>query len=148
VENAARQRAEPVATEPLDVAREVIGAFNETGWDDPDPVLRYLHDDVVWLTAEGSVESPEYIGHDGVRRYFAMVADALADFRAIPEDFIDLGEGTVVAFVRLQGTGRGSGFPFEREGIAYVFSVREGKVARCRWFEDRQQALDWARAVG
>jgi uncharacterized protein len=131
-----------VSEQTVAVARDALEAFNRGGLERVEEILGHIHEDVVWMTAETSVEADAFHGHDGVRSWFAMVADAFSEFRVVPEEFHDLGD-TAVAFVRIVGTGRGSGFPFERE-IAQVFTVRDGKIVRYRWFEDRERALDWA----
>jgi ketosteroid isomerase-like protein len=78
--------------------------------------------------------------HD--RRTLAMVREVYPDFRVDPERFVDAGDDVVVI-----GTARGtaaSGVEAQwRQG--YVWTVREGKAIRFRWFNRPEEALE---AVG
>lgn len=84
-----------------------------------------------------------YIGHRGMREYFAMLAEAWSDVRTEPEDFIDAGESVVVP-VRVVNTGRSSGLAVEARA-AWVAEIRKGEVARMTVYQSRADALE---AVG
>jgi ketosteroid isomerase-like protein len=59
-----------------------------------------------------------------------------------PERFID-GGGDVVVIARITGKGKGSGLDIDwRQG--YVWTVRDGKAVRFRWFTKPEQALEAA----
>ena len=60
-----------------------------------------------------------------------------------PEEFLDADQ-RVVAFVRQRTIGQGSGAALERED-AMVFEVRDGKIVRLDYYNDRAEAL---KAVG
>jgi ketosteroid isomerase-like protein len=70
------------------------------------------------------------------------VREVYPDFRVEPERFVDAGENVVVI-----GTARGtaaSGIEAQwRQG--YVWTVRDGRAVRFRWFNDPKEALE---AVG
>jgi ketosteroid isomerase-like protein len=89
--------------------------------------------------------NPPYAVESGTRRgrrTLAMIKDVYPDFRVEPERFVDAGEEVVVI-----GTARGtaaSGVEAQwRQG--YVWTVRDGKAVRFRWFNQPQEALE---AVG
>jgi ketosteroid isomerase-like protein len=89
--------------------------------------------------------NPPYAVESGTRRgrrTLAMIKDVYPDFRVEPERFVDAGEEVVVL-----GTARGtaaSGVEAQwRQG--YVWTVRDGKAVRFRWFNQPQEALE---AVG
>jgi hypothetical protein len=89
--------------------------------------------------------NPPYAVEAGTRRGRAVlgkVREVYPDFRVEPERFIDAGEDVVVI-----GTARGTA----RSGVeaqwrqGYVWTVRDGKAIRFRWFSNPQEALE---AVG
>jgi len=73
---------------------------------------------------------------------FGRIRDAYDDVRVEPHEFIDAGEDVVV-LAQVRGVGRGSGVPIEWQH-GYIWTVREGKAVRFRWFNDPAQALSAA----
>ncbi len=89
--------------------------------------------------------NPPYAVEAGTRRgrsALGKVREVYPDFRVEPERFVDAGDDVVVI-----GTVRGtaaSGVQAQwRQG--YVWTVRDGKAVRFRWFNRPQEALE---AVG
>jgi ketosteroid isomerase-like protein len=89
--------------------------------------------------------NPSYAVESGTRQSrstLAKVREVYPDFRVEPERFVDAGENVVVI-----GTARGtaaSGVEAQwRQG--YVWTVRDGRAIRFRWFNRPQEALE---AVG
>ena len=64
------------------------------------------------------------------------------DFRVELEELIDAGRD-VVAVTRHHGTGRASGVTVGAP-VAYVFTVRDGKLARMQIFNTRAEAREAA----
>jgi hypothetical protein len=60
-----------------------------------------------------------------------------------PSRFIDVGDDVVVV-ATLTGVSRGARVPIEREQ-GYVWTVKDGKAIRFRWFGSPEEALE---AVG
>ncbi len=123
---------------------EIVKAlFAAAGRGDADGVI-------AWATPDGVIDATRRIlgggtfeGHQGVRDYFAMLADAWSDVSTEPEDFIDADDAVVVP-VRVVNTGRTSGLEIGARA-AWVAQVRDGKVARMTVYQSRAEALD---AVG
>ena len=97
------------------------------------------------IDADMEYVNPAYAVESGTRRdrrALARVREVYPDFRVEPERFVDAGENVVVI-----GTARGtaaSGVEAQwRQG--YVWTVRDGKAIRFRWFNDPDEALE---AVG
>jgi ketosteroid isomerase-like protein len=89
--------------------------------------------------------NPSYAVEAGTRRgrrALGKIREVYPDFRMEPERFVDAGEDVVVI-----GTARGttaSGVRAQwRQG--YVWTVRDGKAVRFRWFSQPSEALE---AVG
>ena len=116
-------------------------------------VVRSIY--AAWLagtSARGFMDSEiEYVNpHDAVEtgtlrgpKSFGLITDAYDDVQVRPERFIDAGDDVVVV-ATLTGTSRGARVPIEREQ-GYVWTVRDGKAIRFRWFNTAPEALE---AVG
>ena len=86
-----------------------------------------------------------YHGHDGVRAYWRAWLSAWRDLDFELQDVLDAGDD-VVALIRNQHQwGRHSGIRTETPPYALVFTIRNGKVVRWRYFSDQESAL---KAVG
>jgi ketosteroid isomerase-like protein len=91
------------------------------------------------------VNPPDAI-EPGIRRgpdSFARLRDVYDEVQIEPLELIDAGEDVVV-IAAIRAVGHGSGVPIDfRQG--YVWTLRDGKAVRFRWFNDPAQALE---AVG
>jgi uncharacterized protein len=89
--------------------------------------------------------NPPYAVETGTKqgaRTLARVRDVYPDFRVEPERFVDAGEEVVVIGIA-HGTAASGVKAQWRQG--YVWTVRDGKAVRFRWFNQPQEALE---AVG
>lgn len=87
------------------------------------------------------VFNPEiYAGHDGIRRFYADVRDIWEQYSWTPEQLIDA-RPHVVALVRAQGRGRGSGLEVDRR-IALVWTFDRGRATALRLYVDPARALE------
>jgi ketosteroid isomerase-like protein len=88
--------------------------------------------------------NPSYAVESGIRRSrgtLGNIRDVYPDFRVEPERFVDAGEDVVVIGIA-RGTSA-SGLEAQwRQG--YVWTVRDGKAIRFRWFNDPKEALEAA----
>ena len=93
--------------------------------------------DLEYVNPPYAVESGTH--HD--RRKLAAIRDVYPDFRVEPEEYFDVGDEVVVI-----GTARGtaaSGITTQwRQG--YIWTIRDGKAVRLRWFNDPKEALEAA----
>jgi ketosteroid isomerase-like protein len=98
-----------------------------------------------WIDSDVEYVNPPDAVEGGTRRgrkAFAGIRDAYDDVRIEPEQFIDAG-GDVIVIARVRGKGRGSGVDIDwRQG--YVWTIRNGKAVRFRWFNKPEQALEAA----
>jgi ketosteroid isomerase-like protein len=88
-------------------------------------------------------DTGRYVGHAGVLEAVRHFTEAWGDLVFEPLEFIDAGE-QVIAVVGYRGQGRISGAPMDVP-VAWVYDLREGKIARARAFISKQQALEAAR---
>ncbi len=120
-------------------------------------IVRRIHDG--WSRGDFSVGTDlvapdfEWQQHDeavqpGVHRGEAIggairkIFEIYEDFRIEPEEYLDAGEKVVVV-ARNRATGKGSGVELDQR-FAFVWTVRGGKLARLRVYEDRSEALEAA----
>ena len=84
-----------------------------------------------------------YEGADGIRRFFADIADANPDFNLAFERWEAVCTDRVLAFMQLTGSGRASGIPTGAE-TGNVYDLVDGKIKRIQVFFDREEALEAA----
>jgi ketosteroid isomerase-like protein len=128
----------------VEVVRVLFEAFGRGGTDEVLALAEpYLDPEVEWLQPPEDVEGEvTHRGLDDVRRFFEQWFEAFADFAVELDGVRDAGE-MVVAFVHEHGRGRTSGLEVDWR-VAYVFSLRDGKVVRLERFWDRAAALNAA----
>ena len=123
-------------SENAEVVRRAHEALNSGDMD----ALVALCDKEFGLDMSDRVFNPAvYEGHDGIRRFYSEVRDVWESYVWEPEQLIEAGPD-VVALLVSTGRGRGSGVEVERE-TAIVWSVREGRATRMRFFRHRDEAL-------
>ena len=95
-----------------------------------------------------TIEPPEIPGSDTYRGYEGLAtaynhwAAQWDDFRVELEELVDAGSD-VVAISHHHGKGRTTGIPVGGL-VAYVFTVREGRLVRMRIFNSKSEALEAA----
>jgi ketosteroid isomerase-like protein len=110
-----------------------------TAWREGTSARGFMDMDIEYVNPPDAVET-------GTRRgpaSFGLIREAYDDVEVRPQRFIDAGDDVVVVAL-LTGTSRGGRIPVEREQ-GYVWTIRDGKAIRFRWFRTPQEALE---AVG
>jgi ketosteroid isomerase-like protein len=87
---------------------------------------------------------PLFLGHDGVRRWWAVEGVEELGYRKGRLDGVKETDDTVIASVCFEGEGRRSGARVQMP-VHLVLAFRDGKVARWQVFQTLDQALE---AVG
>jgi ketosteroid isomerase-like protein len=127
-----------MSEENVEICRRVHDAFGTRR--DTEAGLKYIDPRVELRSAiVGGAEGNTYNGHDGVRRWMAESDATWADLRLEPEQFRDLGD-RVLMIGRLYARGRESGIEVETP-IAWLSTLRDGKIVRSEGFLDPQKAL-------
>ena len=114
---------------------EHLMATGEPLWEGFDEDVR-VHD-------HDTMDQGEYRGYAGLERWVKDWAAAWSEFSMEPEEFLDVGD-EVVMFVCMKATGVSTGLTLERQD-AMVLAVRDGKVVRLDYYNNRADAL---KAVG
>jgi uncharacterized protein len=126
-----------VADHNVQVARQTFEAICAR---DLDVLLSLYAVDIEFEPLTGlEVESSGYHGHEGVRRYFVEAAQVWEEMLPHADDVRCLGEQVLIlggCAVR----GRGSGALADNP-MAWVLTVRDGKVTRHRAYRTREEAF-------
>lgn len=129
-----------MSEENVEVVRRSLKAMADG---DVEELLSLYAPDIEFLPLTGThVGSGGYRGHDGVRTYLAE-AEAVWDVvRPEPEAMHAVGDDVIV-FGHCAIRGKASKLE-TREAMAWVITVRDGKVVRHRVFRTGQEALEAA----
>ena len=112
----------------LRVVRAIYDAFAER---DLERALTHMHDDIVLVPAGTSSligRAEPYLGHDGVRRYFADMEAVWDELTLRVDDIRAANEGAVVFGSAVGSTG---GKPYERRAL-WTWKVRNGLAVEMR----------------
>lgn len=123
----------------LETVTRAIAAINAR---EIDAYLACCTENVQLLIAEAV--GAEYLGADGIRRFFTDIEDAGPDFRIDVQRVQAVDDSHALAFLRVSSTGRASGIVTSAES-GNVYEFVDGKISRIRIFLDRDEAL---KAVG
>jgi ketosteroid isomerase-like protein len=104
-----------------------------------DPEVEFLP-----VTANITTGGVPYRGHDGIARYLIDAARVWPELRVFPDDMREHGN-VVLALGRVLA--RGGGMVLDRPA-GWVFTMREGKIARGRVYGTHEEALQAAAALG
>ena len=106
---------------------------------DIDALIALCDPSGVFISTFDEVGGATYHGHEGIRRYFADLAEAWEEFRVDPEAYFELREHTLAFSV---GRGRGSHSGAEvAMPIAQVARWRDGLMVYIKAYAHREEAL-------
>jgi ketosteroid isomerase-like protein len=83
-------------------------------------------------------------GRDAIRVLYEENRQTLAGYRLDPEEVVDVGPDQVLAIVRLGGAGPVSSIALE-DSMAFLITIKDGRVRRQQTFRNREEALAAAR---
>jgi len=117
----------------MDVVQQTYAAF---GRGDIPALLSLLCDDVQWSSPGSSVIpwAGTRHGHEGVLEFFSLIGETLEIVQFEPREFVSQGD-TIVVLGYERSLVKPTGRTFEQEW-AHVYTLRNGKIARVRLFED------------
>jgi ketosteroid isomerase-like protein len=124
----------------IETLRSAYDALSRGDWDG---VLRVAHPDMELKAPDRHPLAGTYHGAGEVRRFFEEWFDPFEEVVAEPERFFVAGD-RIVVFVLSLVRPKGSTATFEIR-FAQLWTMRDGKAARCEMFPERQEALE---AVG
>jgi hypothetical protein len=132
-----------MSAENIDVARRVVeathlGPAHET----VERAVEWCDPEVEFVSRLSTVEGGTYNGHDGIRRYFADMAEVWEEWRTWPDGLEEIRPGTVLATLVTHAVGK-SGAGGELRTFA-VIAIVDGKVRRIDSYPSRADALEAA----
>jgi ketosteroid isomerase-like protein len=129
-----------MSQENVEIVRRLHGAINAA---DDQATLALLDPEVVWVQNPNAPDPRTFHGHEGMREFREMLADAFEDVRLEGDQFLDPGGDQVVSLGYMRARGVGSGVEV-REARAWVWTVRNGKVVRHQTYDSHESALEAA----
>jgi ketosteroid isomerase-like protein len=125
-----------MSKENVETVGQAIAAINAR---DIDAYLACCTENVELLTPLAPLGA-EYVGADGIRRFFTDIDDVGPDFRIEVQSVRAVGDYSAIAVIRTSATGRASGIATGTESTN-VYDFIEGKISRIRIFLDPDEAL-------
>jgi ketosteroid isomerase-like protein len=108
-------------------------------WDRDESMRDLVADDLEYVNPAYAVEPGTRVG----RRWFGSVRETYPDFLFHVERYVDTDGDDVVVLGRYTASGSASGVSVEGEH-GYVWTVRDGRAVRFRWFQSHSEALEAA----
>jgi ketosteroid isomerase-like protein len=123
--------------ENVELVRSIYGLGG--GRDALEDAIRHFSPDIEWDFSERVFNPKVYKGHDGVRAWQRELEDVWGGWENHVERIVGAGD-TVVAIVRSQGRGRGSGVELS-ERWAQLWTIKDGVATRVRHYRNPAEAL-------
>ena len=123
-----------MSQENVEIVRGIYAA-----WSAGTSARGFMDSEIEYVNPPDAVETGTLRGPES----FGLIRDAYDDVQVRSERFVDVGDDVVV-IAKLTGTSRGARVPVEREQ-GYVWTIRDGRAIRFRWFNTAPEALE---AVG
>jgi ketosteroid isomerase-like protein len=125
-----------VVSENLDLVRSIYadwerGDFSRNEWADPEIDFGFV----------AGPDPGSWTGVAGMSARWREWVNAWRDFRAVPEEYLELDGERVLVLVQNRGRGRTSGYELVQESVANLFELRSGRVTRLVVYFDRQRAF-------
>jgi hypothetical protein len=131
--------AQAMSKENVEIVERAVAAVNER---DIDAYLACVTEDIEISTPIADFGGV-YEGPDGIRRFFADLADTSPDFRISIVRLELIGAKRVLAYTSVTARGRSSDIDIGMAG-ANIYDFANGRIKRVRIFLDRDQALEAA----
>ena len=131
-----------MAEENVEVVLALYRAMNDL---DPQGAADFTHSEVEWIpdsrVGEGKIQ-----GRESVLRFFVDRAEMFDEYHVEVERCWEK-DDHVLAFIRVTGSGQGSGAQFDIR-IGHLWTLQGGVVVRGEGYGDRSQALQAAGITG
>jgi len=101
--------------------------------------LRVCHPEIEFDSLLG-IGGRTYLGHDGIREYFADIESAWDDWTVEVERAVEGPDGRVAIVMTMHARGQGSGLALA-ERTAHIWTLRDGRLARNQLYRDPELAL-------
>jgi uncharacterized protein len=122
----------------VDVVRTVVEAFNRA---DFQTAMELCTEDVEFDWSRRMIDGEGFKGRDESRRFLQGVLEIFEEIHIPADELTDLGNGVVLLYGKARFKGRASGLDVEA-AAANLWTVRDGKVARFRFYQTKEEALE------
>jgi ketosteroid isomerase-like protein len=130
----------PTAGEALGLVLEAVNRR------DAEALADLVHPEVEFLPILAALEGPAAVGRPGVRRWLRSLELDWKVFETRLERVFDFGT-IALGLGGWHVVGRTSGVELDLQGGAWLARMRDGRVAWCRAYTDRREALAGAEAA-
>jgi ketosteroid isomerase-like protein len=125
-----------MASENIEIVRRGLDAYNRR---DVEGVIATAHPEVEFVPLGSLLVGDSYGGHEGIRRFMAEIAEEWDEI-VIKDDEFREEDDRVLLLGEFQARGKASGVEV-RSPVAWIFDLRDGKVARMRAYSNQEEAL-------
>jgi ketosteroid isomerase-like protein len=126
-----------MAADDVEVVRRGLEAW---AGGDLEAMLAETTEDFEFRPLPQFVDEAEFHGQAEVRAFLERWRGSWGTYETGVDEIADLGDGRVLVLCWQRGMGPDSGIVAHMEW-AQIFTLRDGKVARCDNYPDREQAL-------
>jgi ketosteroid isomerase-like protein len=121
----------------IEVVRAVVAAFNRG---DIDAALDMCTPDIEFDWSRRMLDGEVMNGREEVVRFMQGALEIFDEIHIPSEELTDLGDDLVLLYGTARFKGRASGLDVEASA-ANLWTVRDGKVARFRFYQTKEDAL-------
>jgi uncharacterized protein len=131
-----------MSQENVEIVRRVYELWNRG---DVDAAMQLFDPQVAWLGYTHLPDAGPRRGVDEVRRWVADFGEAWDDIQVGIERLVEVGDDSVLAFVRMTGRGRDSGAAVTSGLDGHLWTLRACRITFVRLYQGTREALE---AVG
>jgi ketosteroid isomerase-like protein len=126
-----------MSVKDVETIQKGIAALNRG---DVEGIAATLDPDVELVPLRAVLDGSIYKGHEGMRRWLADMSEDWAEFELELDEVRELDPGPVLVRATMRLRGRTSGVALDAPA-AWLCDMRDGRVARIRFFADSDAAL-------
>jgi len=124
-------------TDEVAAVHRLLDAFNRG---DLTTALGLCTEDVEFDWSRRMLDGEVFHGHEGLRQFMQDTLEIFDEIHIPAEDITDLGDDVVLLAGSARFRGHASGLDVEAYA-ANLWTVRDGKVARFRFYQSKEDAL-------
>jgi ketosteroid isomerase-like protein len=132
-----------MSVKDVETIQKGVAALNRG---DVEGIAATLDPDVELVPLRAVLDGSIYRGHEGMRRWLADMSEDWAEFELELDEVRELDPGPVLVRATMRLRGRTSGVALDAPA-AWLCDMRDGRVARIRFFADSEAALAAAGAA-
>jgi ketosteroid isomerase-like protein len=125
-----------MSEENVEIVRRVYEAWNRGG--PKEDALEFISDQLEYVNPPYAVHTGTRRGREGWLAAAENLDESFETWTHVPGEFVDAGD-KVLVITTFRARGRGSSVDLEKYE-PHVWTLRDGKVVRFEWFNDRDEA--------